>query len=48
MCIDKRFISGCVCAFGAGVLLSFFLPVSFMIIVEGVLIVGAGILAFCR
>lgn len=48
MCVDKRFVGGCVCAFGAGALLTVFLPLSVMLVVEGVIAVCAGVLAFCR
>lgn len=48
MRISKQLIGGCVCAFGVGVVFTAFLPLGAMIIIEGVLAVGAGALAFCR
>lgn len=46
--VNKQFLGGCVCAFGVGVVFSAFLPVGVMLIIEGVLVVGAGALALCR
>lgn len=47
-CVRREFIGGCVCAFGAGVLLTGILPFGVLVFVQGVVIVAAGALAFCR
>lgn len=44
----SRVIGLCILAFGAGILLSFFLPENVLAVIEAILIVAIGILFFIR
>lgn len=44
----NKLYGGCICAFGAGVLLTSLLPGGIIVLVQGVLVVGAGALILCR
>lgn len=44
----SKIIGISILAFGAGILLSFFLPDSVLAVIEAILIVAIGVLFFCR
>ncbi len=44
----SKLIGLSILAFGAGILLSFFLPDSVLAIIEAILIVAIGVLFFCK
>ncbi len=48
MCGNKGLFAVCACAFGVGVLLTSFLPAGVLVCVQGVLILGTGVLLFGR
>ena len=48
MCVRTRLCAACACAFGAGVLLTCLLPYGALVCVQGVAILGVGVLVVCR
>ena len=44
----REHIGSCAAAFGAGTLLAVFLPCGALLLIEGALIIGAGVLLLCK
>ena len=43
-----KFLGGVMLAFGLGILLAFFLPDTVLIVIEAIVIIGAGALYLCK